>query len=152
MALIAGMFEMEDKNIKILEEVINDELFLFKYTEVSNMLKDSYNPKLTVKVGKRIDKNISKLLQTDDGVLKLKSLLEKNDIRLNFVAARYLYPLDPSFYSTILIKYKESLKEKIRISEIETLISGLEKRQKVFVDQYKNLYGENRFKKLSRME
>ena len=123
---------MKKTNKEILEEIIKDEIFLFEYTSIDNLTKEDYDPKLTVKVGKRIDKNISTLLQTDDGIKELKSLLNMNDIRLNFVAARYLYPLDPKFYTSILMKYKKSLNEDINIYEIETLISGLSKKQKVF--------------------
>ena len=109
---------MKKTNKEILEEIIKDEIFLFEYTSIDNLTKEDYDPKLTVKVGKRIDKNISTLLQTDDGIKELKSLLNMNDIRLNFVAARYLYPLDPKFYTSILMKYKKSLKEDINIYEI----------------------------------
>lgn len=142
---------MKKTNKEILEEIIKDEIFLFEYTSIDNLTKEDYDPKLTVKVGKRIDKNISTLLQTDDGIKELKSLLNMNDIRLNFVAARYLYPLDPKFYTSILMKYKKSLKEDINIYEIETLISGLSKKQKVFIDQYKKLYGEDRFEELNKL-
>ncbi len=142
---------MKKTNKEILEEIIKDEIFLFEYTSIDNLTRENYDPKLTVKVGKRIDKNISTLLQTDDGIKELKSLLNMNDIRLNFVAARYLYPLDPKFYTSILMKYKKSLKEDINIYEIETLISGLRKKQKVFIDQYKKLYGEDRFKELNKL-
>ena len=142
---------MKKTNKEILEEIIKDEIFLFEYTSIDNLTKEDYDPKLTVKVGKRIDKNISTLLQTDDGIKELKSLLNMNDIRLNFVAARYLYPLDPKFYTSILMKYKKSLNEDINIYEIETLISGLSKKQKVFIDQYKKLYGEDRFEELNKL-
>ena len=74
-----------------------------------------------------------------------------DDIRLNFVAARYLYPLDPKFYTTILMKYRKTLKEKINIYELETLMSGLDKKQKVFIDQFKKLYGEDRFEELNKL-
>lgn len=142
---------MKKTNKEILEEIIKDEIFLFEYTAMDNLSREDYDPKLTVKVGKRIDKNISILLQTDDGIKELKSLLEMDDIRLNFVAARYLYPLDPKFYTNILMKYKKSLKENINIYEIETLMSGLSKKQKVFIDQFKKLYGEDRFEELNKL-
>lgn len=151
MALIKRIIDMKKTNKEILEEIIKDEIFLFEYTSIDNLTREDYDPKLTVKVGKRIDKNISTLLQTDDGIKELKSLLNMNDIRLNFVAARYLYPLDPKFYTSILMKYKKSLKEDINIYEIETLISGLSKKQKVFIDQYKKLYGEDRFEELNKL-
>ena len=143
---------MKKTNKEILEEIIKDEIFLFEYTAIDNISSEDYDPKLTVKIGKRIDKNISTLLQTDDGIKELKSLLDMSDIRLNFVAARYLYPLDPKFYTNILMKYKKSLKEDINIYEVETLMSGLSKKQKVFIDQYKKLYGEDRFEDLNKLK
>lgn len=98
---------MKKTNREILEEIIKDEIFLFEYTKIDNLSNSEYDPKLTVKIGNRIDKNISMLLQTDDGIKELKSLLDISDVRLNFVAARYLYPLDPKFYMSILMKYKK---------------------------------------------
>ena len=143
---------MKKTNKEILEEIIKDAIFLFEYTEIDNLLNnEDYDPKLTVKMGNRVDKNISILLRTDDGIQELKSLLDMDDIRLNFVAARYLYPLDPKFYKTILMKYKKSLKEKLDIYKLETLMSGLDKKQKVFIDQFKKLYGEDRFEKLNKL-
>lgn len=142
---------MKKTNKEILEEIIKDEIFLFEYTNIDNLSNEDYDSKLTVKIGNRIDKNISILLQTDDGIKELKSLLDMSDIRLNFVAARYLYPLDPKFYTNILMKYKKSLKENINICEIETLMTGLSKKQKVFIDQFKKLYGEDRFEKLNKL-
>ena len=142
---------MKKTNKEILEEIIKDEIFLFEYTKVDNLSNVDYDPKLTVKIGNRIDKNISILLRTDDGIQELKSLLDMDDIRLNFVAARYLYPLDPKFYTTILMKYRKTLKEKINIYELETLMSGLDKKQKVFIDQFKKLYGEDRFEELNKL-
>ena len=152
MALIKRIINMKKTNKEILEEIIKDEIFLFEYTAIDNISSEDYDPKLTVKIGKRIDKNISTLLQTDDGIKELKSLLDMSDIRLNFVAARYLYPLDPKFYTNILMKYKKSLKEDINIYEVETLMSGLSKKQKVFIDQYKKLYGEDRFEDLNKLK
>lgn len=142
---------MKKTNKEILEEIIKDEIFLFEYTKVDNLSNADYDPKLTVKIGNRVDKNISILLRTDDGIQELKSLLDMDDIRLNFVAARYLYPLDPKFYTTILMKYRKTLKEKINIYELETLMSGLDKKQKVFIDQFKKLYGEDRFEELNKL-
>ena len=74
-----------------------------------------------------------------------------DDIRLNFVAARNLYPLDPKFYTTIFKKYRKTLKEELDIYKLETLMSGLDKKQKVFIDQFKKLYGEDRFEKLNKL-
>ena len=143
---------MKKTNKEILEEIIKDEIFLFEYTEIDNLLNnEDFDPKLTVKIGNRVDKNISILLRTDDGIQELKSLLDMDDIRLNFVAARYLYPLDPKFYKTIFKKYRKTLKEKIDIYTLETLMSGLDKKQKVFIDQFKKLYGEDRFEKLNKL-
>ena len=59
--------------------------------------------------------------------------------------------LNPKFYTNILMKYKKSLKENINIYEIETLMTGLSKKQKVFIDQFKKLYGEDRFEKLNKL-
>ena len=143
---------MKKTNKEILEEIIKDAIFLFEYTEIDNLLNnEDFDPKLTVKIGNRVDKNISILLRTDDGIQGLKSLLDMDDIRLNFVAARYLYPLDPKFYKTIFKKYRKTLKEKIDIYTLETLMSGLDKKQKVFIDQFKKLYGEDRFEKLNKL-
>ena len=143
---------MKKTNKEILEEIIKDAIFLFEYTEIDNLLNnEDYDPKLTVKIGNRVDKNISILLRTDDGIQELKSLLDMDDIRLNFVAARYLYPLDPKFYKTIFKKYRKTLKENIDIYTLETLMSELDKKQKVFIDQFKKLYGEDRFEKLNKL-
>ena len=143
---------MKKTNKEILEEIIKDAIFLFEYTEIDNLLNnEDFDPKLTVKIGNRVDKNISILLRTDDGIQELKSLLDMDDIRLNFVAARYLYPLDPKFYKTIFKKYRKTLKEELDIYKLETLMSGLDKKQKVFIDQFKKLYGEDRFEKLNKL-
>ena len=143
---------MKKTNKEILEEIIKDEIFLFEYTEIDNLLNnEDFDPKLTVKIGNRVDKNISILLRTDDGIQELKSLLDMDDIRLNFVAARNLYPLDPKFYTTIFKKYRKTLKEELDIYTLETLMSGLDKKQKVFIDQFKKLYGEDRFEELNKL-
>lgn len=135
----------------MLLEVIKDTICLFEYTKVENLSKQDYDAKVTIKIGNRIDKNISALLQSEEGIAEIKTLLSMEDIRLNFIAARYLYPLDPKFYEKILIKYKNSLSEQINIYEVDTLISGLNKKQKVFVEQFKKLYGEDRFDEMSKM-
>ncbi len=138
-------------NKEIVADIIKDEIFLFEYTKSDNLNNANYDAKLTVKIGNRIDKNLSILLKTDDGIQELKSLLDMNDIRLNFVAARYLYPLNPKSYKSVLIKYRTTLTDKINIYEFETLISGLENKQKVFIDQFKRLYGEDRFERLNKL-
>ena len=142
---------MKKTNKEILEELIKDEIFLFEYTKIDNLSNADYSPKLTIKIGNRIDENLSSLLQTDDGIQKLKSLLTMEDVRLNFVAARYLYPLDPKLYANILMKYKKTLKEKINIYEIEMLMHGFEKKEKVFIEQFEKLYGKDRFEKLNKL-
>ncbi len=145
------VINMKKTNKEVLLEVIKDTLWLFEYTKVENLSKQDYDAKATIKLGNRIDKNISALLQSEEGINELKTLLDMEDVRLNFIAARYLYPLDPKFYEKILIKYKNSLSEKINIYEVDTLISGLNKKQKVFVEQFKKLYGEDRFDEMSKM-
>lgn len=142
---------MKKTNKEMLLEVIKDTICLFEYTKVENLSKQDYDAKVTIKIGNRIDKNISALLQSEEGIAEIKTLLSMEDIRLNFIAARYLYPLDPKFYEKILIKYKNSLSEQINIYEVDTLISGLNKKQKVFVEQFKKLYGEDRFDEMSKM-
>ena len=43
---------------ELIQEFINDTLFLQNYTKTENMANQNYEPKLTVKIGKRIEKNL----------------------------------------------------------------------------------------------
>ena len=42
---------------------------------------------------------------------------------------------------SIMKKYLKTLKDKIEIFEVKIVIEGLKNNQKVFVDQFKKLYG-----------
>jgi len=46
---------------KLIQEFIQDQVFLLNYTKADNVISLDYDAKLTVKIGKRIAKNVKKI-------------------------------------------------------------------------------------------
>ena len=128
---------------EIIQEFINDTLFLQNYTKTENMLNQNYDARLTVKIGKRIEKNLQAILCADEGIALFKELLVNENFYIRFIAARYLYPIIPQEAITIMREYKNSLSDNVKKYEVENVIKGLESKQSVFMAQFKKLYGVN---------
>lgn len=123
-----------------INEFINDELFLQEYTNVQNLSKKDYDPKLTVKIGKRVDKNLSKILNNEEGIKEFMRLLSHENEFIKFLAARFLYPILPKTSLLIMKNYKNQLKSKIEIHEVDNVLEGFTNKQKIFMEQFEKLY------------
>lgn len=128
---------------EIIQEFINDTLFLRNYTKTENMQNQSYDAKLTVKIGKRIEKNLQIILQADEGIVAFKNLLAHPELYIRFISARYLYPILPQKAITIMKEYMDTLSDRLERYEVENVIKGLKNKQAVFISQFKKLYGVN---------
>ena len=134
------------KNIEqLIQDFINDSLFLKEYSEVGTLARDGYDPKLTIKIGKKINTNIKTILQSDSGIEKFKLLLKNENGYIKFLAARYLYPLMEKEAMKIMIDYKKSLVKEIDILEVDTIINGIKKGEKIFMSQFNEIYGKQMY-------
>ena len=139
---------MKQTHNELIQKFINDELFLHNYTKMENMLSQNYEARLTVKIGKRIEKNLQAIFSSEEGITLFKNLLSHEELYIRFIAARYLYPLMPKETMAIMQEYKNGLSDCLEKHEVETVIKGLKNKQAVFIEQFKKLYGEN-FEKYS---
>ena len=131
------------ENIDLLiEQFIGDEIFLDNYTKTDNLSCKDYDPKLTIKIGKRINKNIKLILQSEDGITRFKKLLNHDAPIIQFVAARYLFPVMGDESINIMKNYRNSLNDKIKQWEIDNLIASLKQKQNVITAQYNDIYGK----------
>lgn len=64
---------------ELIQKFINDELFLHNYTKMENMLSQNYEARLTVKIGKRIEKNLQTIFSSEEGITLFKNLLSHED-------------------------------------------------------------------------
>ena len=133
----------------ILQQFIDDAIFLSNYLKVENLSNPDYSPKLTVKVGKRIDKNATYIIQ-NNGIEQFLKLLDFNNIAVAAFAAEYLYPLYPSKCLQIIKKRAKSIKDPLDKKREEDLINGLENDKIYFTGHFKTLYGVEDYKSLSR--
>lgn len=134
---------------ELINQLIEDEIFLHNYTTIENTAKPDYDAKLTVKIGKNINKSLEIILHSEEGRSKFQKLLEHTDAFIRFIGARYLYPMNPSQYMEQIIKYKNSLTDKLEISNLNDLINGLNSKQSIFIEQYKKLYGCDDFENIN---
>lgn len=130
---------------KMIEEFVQDELLLKEITKIDNVIKSDYDAKLSVKIGKRIDKNIKAILQSNCGIEEFRKLLKHDNVFIRFIAARYLYPLNPKECEKIMNDYKNTLTDKLEISNTEDIIQGLKSNKKIFMDQFKEIYDSKIF-------
>lgn len=129
---------------KAIEEFLNDEIFLHDYSNIDNQINNpDYDEKLTLKLGKRIDKNLKIILQSDEGIEQFKDLLHYDNKYIRFLVARFLYPLDPQLYLKIMIEYKNEILDEFERNRINDVIEGLQNKLPVFNSQFKNWYGDN---------
>lgn len=126
---------------KCIQEFVEDQLLLKEYSKVGNLSDPNYDAKFTIKIGKRINKNLELILQSREGINEFRKLLQSENDYIKFLAARFLYPVMKKESMSIMKKYLKTLKCKVEIFEVKTVIEGLQNNQKVFVDQFKKLYG-----------
>lgn len=130
------------KTIKIcIKEFVDDQMLLKEYSKVDNLSAPNYDAKFTIKIGKRINRNLELILQSQEGINEFQKLLTSENDYIKFLVARFLYPVMKKESMSIMKNYLKTLKDKIEIFEVKTVIEGLKNNQKVFVDQFKKLYG-----------
>ena len=125
---------------ELIHEFISDQLFLNNYTKTENLSNLDYDPKLTVKIGKRINKNLEIILQSNEGLENFIELLQSDNEFIRYIVARFLYPVIPSQSIKIMKEFKNSQKDELEVHNIENLINGFETKQKIFMDNFKKLY------------
>lgn len=133
----------------IIQQFIDDAIFLSNYLKVENLANPDYDAKLTVKIGKRIEKNATFIIQ-NNGIEKFSKLLNHSNISVASFAAEYLYPLYPTRCIEIIKKRAKSIKNPLDRKREEDLIEGLENDKAFFTDHFKIIYGEENYKSLSR--
>ncbi len=132
-----------------LQQFIDDAIFLSNYLKVENLSNPDYDAKLTVKIGKRIEKNATYIIQ-NDGTEQFLTLLDHVNIAVASFAAEYLYPLYPSKCIGIIKRRAKSIKNPLDRKREEDLIDGLENDKIFFTGHFKTIYGKDDYKSLSR--
>lgn len=132
-----------------IQQFIDDAIFLSNYLKVENLSNPDYDAKLTVKIGKRIEKNATYIIQ-NGGVEQFLKLLDNENIAVASSAAEYLYPLYPSKCIGIIKKRAKGIKNPLDRKREEDLIEGLEQDKIFFTGHFKTIYGEEDYKSLSR--
>ena len=126
---------------KIIQKLIDDALFLKEYNKPGTLTRPDYDKKTSDKVFNHFYKCLNKILSDEVGRKRLTNELNNENPYVRFLVARYLYPIMKKESMSIMKKYLKTLKDKIEIFEVKTVIEGLKNNQKVFVDQFKKLYG-----------
>ena len=132
-----------------IDEFTNDSIFLSNYLKVDNLSNQDYDPKLTVKVSKRIEKNATYIIQ-HNGTDQFIKLLTHKTLAVASSAAEYLYPLYPNKCLDIIKKYAKTRKNPLDRKREEDLINGLQKNVSFFTDHFKTIYDTDDYKNLSR--
>lgn len=123
----------------IESEFINLVKELDKYDRVSNLLyDDSFEPKKTKILGKKIHNLATKLMEYD--LEKFIQLLDYNDLSVREMCAEYVYPLFPKKSLLIMIQYMNSFDNEIDKIKIKSKIEGLKRKDDFFIILYKKLY------------
>ena len=134
----------------LIKQIVQDNERLREISQTENYLSDAYDPKESQKIGKRFDRNMEILLKTEEGIAELYKLLEGENSHIRFMAARYLFPIYPKKCLDILIDYRTALTDDRERMEVNNVIDGLIQNRKVFIEQYKRLYGCDDLSPLSR--
>ncbi len=132
-----------------IQQFIDDSIFLGNYLKVENLSNPDYDAKLTVKIGKRIEKNATYVIQ-NNGIEQFLQLLDNENIVIASTAAEYLYPLYPSKCIEIIKRRAKSIKNPLDRKREEDLIDGLENNKIFFTGHFKTIYGNEDYKTLSR--
>lgn len=132
-----------------IQQFIDDAIFLSNYLKVENLSNSDYDARLTVKIGKRIEKTATFIIQ-NDGVGDFSKLLNHSNIAVASSAAEYLYPLYPSKCIEIIKRRARSIKNPLDRKREEDLIDGLQNDKTFFTGHFKTIYGEDDYKSLSR--
>lgn len=130
---------------KLIQEFVQDQVFLLNYTKADNVISLDYDAKLTVKIGKRIAKNVKKII-ANGGVDEMSKLLESDDLMVQTAAAQYLYPVKPKECLEILRKYSNSLTDDLDKLKVDDMIKGFETNNEFFVNIFEELYGKQMWK------
>ncbi len=133
----------------IIQQFMDDAIFLSNYLKVENLSNPDYDAKLTVKIGKRIEKNATYIIQ-NNGIEQFLKLLDHENIAVASFAAEYLYPLYPSKCINIIKRRAKSIKNPLDRKREEDLIDGLENDKIFFTGHFKTIYREEDYKSLSR--
>ena len=134
---------------ELIQQFIDDAIFLSNYLKVENLANPDYDAKLTVKIGKRIEKNATCIIQ-NNGIEPFLKLLDNENIAVASSAAEYLYPLYPSKCISIIKRRAKSIKNPLDRKREEDLIDGLVNDKVFFTGHFKTIYGVDDYKKLSR--
>ena len=126
---------------KLIQEFVQDQVFLLNYTKADNVISLDYDAKLTVKIGKRIAKNVKKII-ANGGVDEMSKLLESDDLMVQTAAAQYLYPVAPEKCINILKTYSESLTDDLDKLKVNDMIKGFESGNQFFINIFEELYGK----------
>ena len=133
-----------------INKFINDELLLDKYTKIEDIVNTDYNVQDTIKIGKRINKNLEYILQSEQGIEEFSKLLYNDNSFIRFITARFLYPVFPNTSIKIMTEYKDTEKNSFEKHNIDNIIKGLETKQPIFMDQFKKLYNTDNLEELNR--
>ncbi len=94
----------------------------------------------SIKLGKKLNKTVDRLLSTEEGISALILCMDDKTPKIQFMAARTLYPLYPQRTMKIMEGYEKIVTDGLEKMRIESVIRGFKDKQKVFVDQFKKMY------------
>ncbi len=125
----------------IVEQLASDYMSLREISNTDRIMSDDYDPKASLKIGKRLNKNLKTLLQCESGIDKMLALLDHACPHIRFWAARHLYPLYPERCRQIMLAYYRHLTNERERMEVKKIVDGLQQGSCVFIQPFKTLYG-----------
>ena len=140
-----------NNNTNLVQKFVNLSTELYKYTCSDNMIgNSSFDAKLSVKLGKQIDKIVETIINSQDQLNDFISLLESKNLLVAYLAAEYLYPLFPDKCIKIMKLFYRKIDDKIDKYTVKTKIEGITSQEKFFIDSYKKLYNTDNLETLNR--
>ena len=70
---------------KCIKEFVDDQVLLKEYSKVDNLSAPNYDAKFTIKIGKRINKNLELILQSQEGINEFQKLLRSENDYIKFL-------------------------------------------------------------------
>lgn len=122
---------------------------LYTYNTASNLIyNDKFDPKKTVKMGKKVGKLARELINLD--IEKFMLLLDNDNIYVRENVAEYLYPFFPKKCLAIMEEYADTFDKDVDKITINSKIRGLKRGETFFSNLYKDIYKTDDLNKLNR--
>lgn len=126
---------------KILEKLQITLKMIYELTDFDNITTD--NAKKSREYGRKADKYIKQLIETNEGIEKYKSWLSSKEDYLRWNSALNLYPLFPKKCYNVLLECEKKCNDNIRKSSMKTILLSYSKNiddDNIFYKKLKKLY------------